>query len=145
MQQLTFNITIDAPREKVWNVLWGKDSYPQWTRPFSENSGVETDWKKGSKALFIDDSRSGMVSRISDAVPNEYMEITHEGVIKNGKEDYSAAEAEGWAGAKEIYTLKDDNGKTELLIYADITDEYADMFKGMWPKALDEVKRLSEN
>ncbi|MBO9152100.1 SRPBCC domain-containing protein [Chitinophaga sp. GCM10012297] len=145
MQQLTFNITIDAPREKVWNVLWGKDSYPEWTRAFSETSGVETDWKKGSKVRFVDANNEGMVSRISDAVPNEYMEITHEGVIKNGQEDFSTAEAEGWAGAKEIYTLKDDNGKTELLIHTDITDEYADMFKGMWPKALDEVKRLSEN
>ncbi|WP_346320388.1 SRPBCC domain-containing protein [Chitinophaga sp. YIM B06452] len=145
MKQLTFNITINAPREKVWNVLWGDETYPEWTRAFSEGSRAETDWKKGSKVRFVDSNGDGMISGISDAIPNEYMEITHEGTIMNGKEDYSAAEAGGWAGAKETYTLKDAGGKTELHIYTDITDEYSEMFSSMWPKALDAVKQLSEN
>ncbi|RPD41729.1 SRPBCC family protein [Chitinophaga barathri] len=146
MQHITFNITINAPREKVWQVLWGNDTYPEWTRAFNENgSTAETDWKKGSKVRFLDNNGEGMISSISDNIPNEYMEITHEGTIMNGKEDYSAAESGGWAGAKETYTLKDAGGKTELSIYSDITEEYVDMFNKMWPKALDSVKQLSEN
>jgi uncharacterized protein YndB with AHSA1/START domain len=145
MQQLQFNITINAPREKVWNILWGKDSYPKWASAFSENSTAVTDWKKGSKAFFTDGSNSGMVSRISESIPNEYLEITHEGMLVDGKEDYSPAATQGWAGAKETYTLKDNNGQTELLIQTDITDEYLDMFNTAWPKALDAVKQLSEN
>ena len=61
------------------------------------------------------------------------------------KEDYSAPEAKVWAGAKETYTLKDRNGKTELLIHTDSAEEYMDMFNTAWPKALDAVKQLSEN
>ncbi|RZK25014.1 MAG: hypothetical protein EOO43_06580 [Flavobacterium sp.] len=52
MKQLEFKIIIDAPREVVWNILIGIDTYPIWTSVFSENSKVETDWKVGSKALF---------------------------------------------------------------------------------------------
>lgn len=145
MQQLHFNILINAPREKVWNVLFGKDTYQKWARAFSENSAAETDWKKGSKAFFTDGSNSGMASRITESIPNEYLEITHEGLLTNGKEDYSAPEAKVWAGAKETYTLKDRNGKTELLIHTDSAEEYMDMFNTAWPKALDAVKQLSEN
>lgn len=145
MQPLTFNITIDAPREKVWNVLWGKDSYTEWASAFGEGGRAETDWKKGSKARFLGSTDEGMLSRISDAVPNEYMEITHEGVLMNGKEDYESDMAKEWAGAKETYTLKDNNGKTELHIYTDVAEEFVDSFSGMWPKALDTVKKLSEN
>ena len=150
MKQLTFDTTINAPREKVWQVLFGTDTYPKWTRIFSEGVGegesrAETDWKKGSKARFVGGSGDGMLSRISDSVPNEYMEIIHEGTIMNGQEDYATIEAGGWGGAKETYTLKDAGGKTELHVHTDMMDEYVEMFNTMWPKALDTVKQLSEN
>ena len=65
-----FSIGIDAPpREKVWNVHWGKTSYPAWTSVFAEGSSVETDWKKGSKALFLDETEQGIVSTIANARP----------------------------------------------------------------------------
>ena len=62
---MDFKIEIDAPREKVWDVLLGEKTYPIWTQAFSENSQVETDWQKGSKALFLDGNGRGMVSRIA--------------------------------------------------------------------------------
>ena len=49
MEKNEFKILIDAPPEKVWNVLWNDASYPQWTSAFAEGSKVETDWKEGSK------------------------------------------------------------------------------------------------
>ncbi|MGN7722516.1 SRPBCC family protein [Chitinophaga sp. 22620] len=144
MKHLTFSITIDAPREKVWQVLWGKDTYTEWARAFGEGR-AETDWKKGSKARFVDSNGEGMISSITDVIPNEYMEITHEGTLMKGEEDYSPAEAGGWGGAKETYTLKNAGGKTELHIYTDMQDEFIEMFSEMWPKALNTVKQLSEN
>ncbi len=146
---MEFNIEINASREKVWDVLFGVETYPIWTTAFSEGSRVETDWQKGSKALFLGSEDSGMVSRIADNVPNEYMSIEHLGMIKNGIEDYDSEEVKRWAGAKENYTLTDLGGKTNLHIFMEMDEseenkQMIDMFADMWPKALDKVKELAE-
>ncbi|MFD0939511.1 SRPBCC family protein [Pedobacter boryungensis] len=146
---MDFKIEINAPKEKVWDVLWGEKTYPMWTAAFGKGSRVETDWKKGSKALFLGNENSGMVSRIAENIPNEYMSIEHLGMIMNGIEDYESEEVKKWAGAKENYTLKDVDGKTELYVFMEMDDSEAnkamiEMFAGMWPKALANVKSLAE-
>jgi hypothetical protein len=145
MDKLNFKAVINATPEKVWKVLWADDTYRKWTSAFAEGSYAETDWKKGSKVLFLDGEGRGMVSRIAENRPNEYMSIEHLGEIKDGVEDTSSEKVKDWAGAHENYTLKKVNGKTELIVDMDITEEYKEMFSKMWPVALDNVKRLSEN
>lgn len=145
MEKQEFKIAIDAPREKVWNVLWADDTYREWTSPFSPGSHAETDWKKGSKVLFLDGKGMGMVSTIAENIPNEYMSFEHRGVVKDGIEDTESEEVKKWAGAHENYTLKNVSGKTELVVDMDINDEYKDMFTEIFPKALQKVKELSEH
>ena len=145
MEKLNFNVMINATPEKVWKVLWTDDTYRKWTSAFAEGSYAETDWKQGSKVLFLDGEGRGMVSRIAENRPNEYMSIEHLGEVNNGVEDTISSKVKEWVGAHENYTLKKVNGKTELAIDMDITEEYKDMFSKMWPAALDNVKRLSEN
>lgn len=144
MEKKQFTILIDAPREKVWNILWDDASYRDWTSVFMEGSRAETDWKKGSKALFLSGSGEGMVSRIEESIPNEFMSIKHLGVVKNGVEIIDDEKAKEWAGALENYTLEMVNGKTKLTIDMDIADEYKDYFQTTWPKALERVKELAE-
>lgn len=137
-------MSIGASREKVWDILWSNDTYPKWTSVFSETSYAETDWKKGSKVLFLDGSGSGMVSRIAENIPNEYMSIEHLGEVKNGVEDTESEKVKVWAGAHENYTLKSTPEGTELVVDMDITEEFAEMFKTIWPKALAKIKELAE-
>src|SRR5688572_25319081 len=144
MKKHQFKTTIDAPREHVWNVLWGAATYPQWTAPFAEGSNAETDWKKGSKVLFTDGKGEGMVSIIDDLVPNEFMSFKHLGMLKNGVEDIETAQKKGWSGAMEDYTLKTVNGKTELTVDQDIEEDYRDYFLSTWPKALEKLKMIAE-
>jgi hypothetical protein len=144
MEKQEFRIAIDAPREKVWNTLWGKTSYPAWTSVFAEGSHVETDWKKGSKALFLDGKNEGMVSTIAENKPNEFMSIKHLGMVKKGVEDLESEKTKEWAGALENYTLKTVNEKTELTVDMDVTDEFKDYFLEAWPKALNKLKELAE-
>lgn len=144
MEKSTFKITINAPREKVWEVLWGDPSYQQWTAVFGEGSRVETSWEKGSKVLFLGNENQGMVARIEDKVPNEYMSFQHLGEINNGVEDLTSDKVKAWAGAHENYTLTNVNGKTELVVDMDLNDDYKDYFIKTWPQALDKVKELSE-
>lgn len=145
MEKKQFKVSIDAPREKVWNILWGKTSYPAWTATFAEGSHAETDWKKGSRVLFLDGKNEGMVSTIAENKPNEFMSFSHLGIVKNGVEDMESKGAKDWAGASENYTLKTVNGKTELIVDMDITDEFKDYFMKTFPKALEKVKELAEH
>jgi hypothetical protein len=144
MEKLVFSISINATPEKVWNVLWNDASYRQWTTAFTEGSHAVTDWKEGSKVLFLDGKGVGMVSRISVNRPYEYMSIEHLGEVKDGVEDTTSDRVKAWAGAHENYTLQKINDETELTIDMDITEEFKEMFAQIWPKALANVKQLSE-
>ena len=145
MQKQEFKVSINAPREKVWEVLWNDDTYRAWTSVFSEGSHAQTDWKKGSKVLFLDGKGSGMVSKIADNVPNEYMSFEHLGVVKDGVEDTESPEVKQWAGAHENYRLNPVGGNTELAVQIDLSDEWKDYFVNTFPKALDKIKELAEN
>lgn len=145
MEKLVFSISITATPEKVWNTLWADATYRKWTAAFTEGSHAVTDWKEGSKVLFLDGQGMGMVSRIAVNRPNEYMSIEHLGEVKDGVEDTTSDRVKAWAGAHENYTLKKINGQTELTIDMDITKEFKEMFEQIWPKALANIKTLSEN
>ncbi len=136
METKEFKISINAPKEKVWDVLWNDSSYRAWTSVFAEGSHAETDWKKGSKVLFLDNKGRGMVSVIAEKIPNEFMSFKHLGEVKDGVEDTSSERVSQWAGALENYSLNTVNGKTELTVDMNITDEFIDYFLNTWPKAL---------
>jgi len=145
MEKQEFKIVIEAPQDKVWNVLWNDSTYREWTSVFSPGSHAETDWKKGSRVLFLDGKGDGMVSRIAENIPNSYMSIEHLGTMKKGTKEVDDKESQSWSGAKENYTLKPVNGKTELKVDMDVTEEFKDYFQNTWPKALDKLKHLAES
>ena len=145
MQKLNFTTTIQASREKVWEVLWNHDSYKEWTRVFAEGSDVKTDgWKVGTKVLFGDATGNGMVSEIADNRPGEFMSFRHLGMIKDGVEDFTSDNVKAWSGAKENYTLRDDNEGTHLTVEMDTADDFKDYFLQKWPLAMQKIKELSE-
>lgn len=148
MEKNEYRITINAPREKVWETLWNDETYRAWTAPFAEGSNAKTDWKKGSKVLFLDGNNQGMVSTIAENIPNEHMSIKHLGIVKDGVEDYDSEESKKWGNSFENYTLKAVNGGTELVVdmSADsIPADYKDYFAQTWPKALNKLKELAES
>lgn len=144
MKRKEYKAVISAPREKVWEILWGKETYPQWTSAFHEGSNAETDWEKGSKVYFTDGSGSGMVAFIDDKIPNEYMSFRHVGQLVDGKEDLESEKVKEWAGSTENYRLKEANGKTELVVDLEISEDWEQHFNEAWPKALDKLKDLAE-
>ncbi|PTX18267.1 activator of Hsp90 ATPase-like protein [Pontibacter mucosus] len=62
-------ITINAPKEQVWEAMMQDKYYQEWTAAFSEGSKVETDWELGSKAVFTDKSGGGIVARVVEKEP----------------------------------------------------------------------------
>jgi hypothetical protein len=145
MEKLNFSRSIDAPREKVWQVLWDDSSYREWTSVFSNGSYAETeDWAEGSTVRFLDSSGQGMVSTVVANNPFKFMSFRHLGMVKDGVEDTDSDQVKAWAGAMENYTLDQSNGTTNLVIDIDITPEYKEYFDRTWPQALDKIKTLSE-
>lgn len=143
MEKLDLSIIINAPKEKVWDIMLAKDTYPLWTEVFMPGSYYEGDWSEGSKIVFLAPDEAGkiggMVSRIKENRPYEYISIEHRGEVEDGKEKESE-----WAGMLENYTFNEKNGKTELSIDMDVDDEYKKMFEDMWLKALQKLKELVE-
>jgi uncharacterized protein YndB with AHSA1/START domain len=149
MEKLRKSVFIDAPRERVWDVMLSDDTYRQWTTAFSPGSYYKGDWSKGSKILFLGPNpdgsgESGMVSRIRENEPHRYLSIEHLGIVKNGVEDTESAEAKKWAPAFENYTFVDRNGGTELTIEMDIEEKEKQTFETMWDDALSRLKKLAE-
>lgn len=143
---MDFKAKINAPREKVWDVLWNDKTYPKWTAPFSEVSLAKSDWKEGSKIYFVNANGEGMVAVIEKRKDPEIMNFKHLGMIdKNGKEDLESEKVKSWAGAIETYRLEEENGKTQLTVNMDLEDEHKNYFLKTWPKALEKLKELAEN
>ncbi|SDL35684.1 Uncharacterized conserved protein YndB, AHSA1/START domain [Salinimicrobium catena] len=147
MKRKTYQTTINAPREKVWAALWGEDTFPKWTAPFSPGSRAVTTWEEGGKILFLNGENEGMVSRVDKKRDNEFMDIRHLGIVdKDGNEDYESEKVKPWADAHEIYTLiPAGDGKTELTVDMDVDEEYEQYMDNTWPKAFSELRSVAEN
>lgn len=145
MKRISFKITILASKEKVWAVLWNKETYEKWASVFSPGSTFETDWKEGSKVHFSDGKGHGMYSIIERMIPNEYMSFKHLGILSEGKELPVDEESKKWSGCMENYLLKESGNSTEVTVEIDVVEEYLDYFEQQFPKGLKILKRLAED
>ena len=145
MKKISFNTHLNAPRQKVWDILWDLTTYSQWTAPFMEGSFAETDnWKEGTKVLFLSPGRDGMVSKVAANRAPEFMSFEHLGEVKAGVEDTSSDKVKAWQGAHENYTLTEKDGGTDLVVEIDMTEEFAGYFEKTWPLALAKLKEIVE-
>ncbi len=141
-KRLRFTLTIAAPRERVWQILWSDATYPKWTSAFSEGSRAESDWQLGSKVHFLAAEGGGMIARIAEKIEDETMVFEHLGEIKkDGSEVYD----QSWSGAQESYFLTDAKwGGTDLRVELDTIEDWEDYMKETFPKALNLVRELSQ-
>jgi uncharacterized protein YndB with AHSA1/START domain len=149
MKKITQSILINAPAEKVWEMVIGEDSFKVWCSPFGEGTHFKGDWSKGSKILFLGHDEAtgnemGMVASIAENTPYTFLSIEHKGYILNGVEDFESEAVTSWLPAFENYTFKEVEGGTEFIVEVDSADEHYDMMEEMWPKALRKLKEISE-
>lgn len=146
MKTLQFTKEIKAPARKVWDTLWNENTYSQWTKAFSPDTGssVQSDWEVGGRTLFLDGKGNGMVSTIR--TKNEPYDIVfeHLGEVIEGKEDTTSEKVKSWAGSLEEYHLSENNGTTTLKASVQAGEEWEEMMNNGFTKGLEEVKRLSE-
>jgi uncharacterized protein YndB with AHSA1/START domain len=134
---------INAPKEKVWNVLL-EDTYNRiWMAEFMEGSHAKTDWIVGHKVRFLDNDNNGIVGRILTKQPYDVIEMEYDGEVKNGEDDFESDLAKSMKGATENYYLSEENGVTTLKIEVNMDEKWHDMMSAAWDKALDKIDELS--
>ncbi len=151
MKKLQFNISIHAPVSVVYNIMLGissKSTYEQWTAMFNPTSTYEGNWEKGSKMLFIGvdekGEKGGIVSKIAENIPHQFVSIQHYGLVNAGKEITEGAEVEKWANGFENYSFEENNEVTTVKVEIDATEEFIDFMNETYPKALKKLKELCE-
>jgi hypothetical protein len=147
MQKIHASIKINAPREKVWQIMLGEKTYLDWASAFMPGSKFVGSWEKDSKIQFVSvDEKgipSGMTSKIVENKPGEFVSINHLGIVANGIEDTTSDEAKKWVGF-ENYTFKDVDGQTELSVELDLPEDFVEVMNEGWQKALNRLKEICE-
>ena len=151
MKRLKYEINIQRPIDIVYDYLLGltnKTTYQKWTTIFSPTSTYEGNWDKGSKMLFVslDDKgeKAGMVSRILENNPNEFVSIQHYGMLKSGEEITEGPEVDDWAGGLENYYFKKEGDMTIVSIEIDSVEGYEEYMNNLYPNALLKLKEICE-
>ncbi len=150
MQKIHFSIQINVPKEKVWEIMLADATYREWTEPFHPGSYYKGYWSEGSKILFLGPDENGkneggMVSRIKENRKYEFISIEHLGFVVDGVEDTTSEEVKKWTPSFENYTFTEKNGGTEVSVDMEVaSEEFKEMFEGMWPKALLKLKEIAE-
>ena len=116
---------------------------------FNPTSTYEGNWEKGSKMLFIGvdekGEKGGIVSKIAENIPHQFVSIKHYGLVNAGKEITEGADVEKWANGFENYSFEENNGVTMVKVEIDATEEFIDFMNETYPKALIKLKELCEN
>lgn len=144
METLIYEVEIEAPIEKVWDILWNSETYNAWTKFFAPSSSMHTDWQVGGKTYFLDGEGNGMVSTIDEMKKPEMLIFKHLGMIKDGKEDLESEEVKVWSGSLEKYYLSQKNGVTILKVEIATLPEYIGMLKSGFVQGFEAVKYIAE-
>ncbi len=146
METLSFNIIINATKNKIWDILWSPQTYPEWTQFFAVGCKMETDWKIDGKTYFLDSSGNGMVATISTLEEPNEVTFNHIGVFQDGVEDTESEEVKQWSGAPERYYLIGlDDGSVKLHIEVQTANEWKEHLEQGFQKGLTVIKSLAEN
>lgn len=145
METLSYETVIDAPMQKVWDILWSPDTYSEWTKFFSPGSTMKSDWKVGGKTYFVNTEGEGMVSTIDSLDEPRQVVFKHLGMVdKDGNEDTHSKEVMEWSGCFEKYFLIDFDGKTKLHTEVQVDKQWQDHLDTGFTKGLIVVKSLAE-
>jgi uncharacterized protein YndB with AHSA1/START domain len=144
IKKYRFEVDINAPAAKVWQLMWDAEGYKRWTAPFSAGSYAEGNFEQGGEVRFLTPDGSGMYSKVLYTKAPQKIILSHIGEIKNGKPLPVDAAAERWTGCLESYTYTENNGVTHLLAEVDIEETHGDYMQQKFPPSMQEVKKMCE-
>lgn len=145
MKDLQYSIDIAAPVARVWDCMFDPLAYRDWTSAFCEGSYYEGSWAAGSRIRFLDPDGNGMEAIVDESRLHERLSLRLVGDLTQGRPNADSPLTR--EPARESYEFSTaPGGGTHLDIHLQAwNDEFADMLKDMWPRALQRLKALSES
>ncbi|CAN5581140.1 hypothetical protein BH23BAC1_BH23BAC1_46440 [soil metagenome] len=134
------SIEINAPADKVWEILVNHDYIRKWASAFGEGTFVEADRTPGSEVLWKDNSgEAGAKGRVEK---NKYASLLKVGYYDDVNADASTPTGE----YTETYDLNSQNGKTIISIEAGLLPlKHVYIHLKLWDNAVIKMKELAEN
>src|SRR5690606_14685401 len=132
-------ITINAEKEKVWEILLDKNAVKSWVAAFGEGTWVDTTWRKGTEVLWKDINGSvGAKGLVQENIPGSLLKALFYDEIETTPEtplgDYF-----------ESYALTQEGENTRLRIEAGpLPVKYVKIHAPLWERALENIRTLAE-
>ncbi len=132
-------ITINADREKVWEILLDKDAVKSWIAAFGEGTHVDTTWQKGAEVLWKDkEGNVGAKGIVAENITGRLLKVAFFDEIET-KKDTPLGEY------YESFTLTTVGGKTQLKTEAGLLPlKHVKIHAPLWDKAIENIKTLAE-
>ena len=145
MKNKEYTIEINAPQDRVWDIMLSKDTYAEWVKGFAENSLFVGEWTQGTHMDFIHPNHGGTRATLDIVDRPHRLQATHIALIsKDGSLDTTSEFAKTWIGTVEEYILQTENDTTHVTIVMHFHPDYEDMLDKGWKKSLQFLKALCE-
>lgn len=143
MEKQEHVVVINAPKEKVWSVLWSDKTFRDWASIIDPETYMVGDLKEGAEVQFISAANGyGVTSLVEKLIPGEFLILKHRA---DTKETGTEERKQQWTGGEERYALREEDGVTTLTYVCDVPPELQALFNDTLPKALARIKELSES
>jgi hypothetical protein len=142
MKKLQFSIKIEAPRERVWGILWGDKTFRDWANIIDEGTYMLGELKEGNEVQFISASSGyGVTSLVEKLTLYKFVLFRH---MADTKDSGEHEREKDWTGGTESHSLVEEDGTTTLTVEFDVPSELEEIFMIRFPNALERVKILAE-
>ncbi len=144
MDTLEFTVEVNAGPAKVRRVLHHDDEFRIWAGAFGEGFYEMGHRTEGGAVRFLTPDGQGMVSRIGETRPGEFLSRKHIVVVRDGVDDTDSAEARVWTPAHETYRLARMEGGTQLRVAVEIPEDNRGFVEETCSNALARIQDLAE-
>ena len=142
MKKMQFSIEIQAPRAKVWKILWEDKTFRDWGSIIDEGQYMVGELAEGNEVQFISSENGlGVTSVIEKLIPHTYIAFRQVADTMNSGKELRDKE---WTGGTESFELAVSEGAITLTVTIDIPPGLEEIFEDRFPKALERVKILAE-
>jgi hypothetical protein len=148
MEKVQFNIVINAPVEQVFNTMFGKETYRQWTSVFNASSDYEGSWAQDEKILFVgtnkEGKKEGMVGIVKQFIPNNFVAVEYTGFLDGDKQITEGPDMGEWCLMYENYSFTSVGDETTVMVALNVGEAVLNYLKDTYPKALYKLKEICE-
>lgn len=142
--KLVFKTTIHAKAEKIWETLWNKETYKQWTEPFTAGSYYIGEIRTGNRIHFLTPEGHGMFSTVAFVKENEHIIFQHIGEMAGFEELPPDEQTLKWTGSSESYQILPAEDGILLRVEVDTDEPHLAVMNEKFPIALQKIKEICE-